>query len=60
MQALNRGYYLTTALAAVGFFIGCFWLLRTPDAPPGAWLNFWFCGLIGLGTAMLFVYITQY
>lgn len=59
MQALNRGYYLTTVLTAVGFLIGCFWLLRTPQAP-GAWLNFWFCGLIGLGTAMLLVYITQY
>lgn len=59
MQALNKGYYLTTLLAAVGFFIGCFWLLRTPQAP-SAWFYFWLCGLIGLITAMIFVYITQY
>src|SRR5499433_3217247 len=59
MQALNRGYYLTTLLAAVGFGIGCLWLLRSPQAPY-AWLHFWLCGLIGLATAMAFVYITQY
>jgi K(+)-stimulated pyrophosphate-energized sodium pump len=59
MQALNKGYYLTTALAAIGFGIGCFWLLRSSQAPH-AWFNFWLCGLIGLATAMAFVYITQY
>src|SRR5437773_5193527 len=59
MQALNKGYYLTTLLAAIGFGIGCLWLLRSHDAPH-AWLNFWACGLIGLLTAMAFVYITQY
>src|SRR5256886_13828817 len=59
MQALNKGYYLTTLLAAVGFGIGCLWLLRS-DQAPYAWLHFWLCGLIGLATAMAFVYITQY
>src|SRR5215218_5353322 len=59
MQALNKGYYLTTLLAAIGFGIGCLWLLRS-DQAPHAWLNFWLCGLIGLATAMAFVYITQY
>ena len=59
MQALNKGYYLTTFLAALLFGLGCFWLLNTPQAPQ-AWLHFWGCGLIGLITAMLFVYITQY
>jgi K(+)-stimulated pyrophosphate-energized sodium pump len=59
MQALNRGYYLTTLLAAIGFGIGCLWLLSSSNAPH-AWFNFWLCGLIGLATAMAFVYITQY
>src|SRR5215831_10454801 len=59
MQALNKGYYLTTLLAFIGFGIGCWWLLRSQNAPH-AWLNFWACGLIGLLTAMAFVYITQY
>ena len=59
MQALNRGYYVTTVLAALGFGVGCKWLLASEQAPQ-AWINFWICGLIGLATAMAFVYITQY
>jgi K(+)-stimulated pyrophosphate-energized sodium pump len=59
MQALNRGYYLTTVLTGLGFGIGCYWLLASPQAPE-AWWHFWLCGLIGLAAAMAFVYITQY
>ena len=59
MQALNRGYYLTTVLAALGFGLGCYWLLSSEQAPQ-AWWHFWLCGLIGLAAAMTFVYITQY
>jgi K(+)-stimulated pyrophosphate-energized sodium pump len=59
MTALNRGYYVTTVLAAIGFGVGCYWLLNTPSAPD-AWWHFWLCGLIGLATAMAFVFITQY
>ena len=59
MQALNRGDYLTTALTAFGFGIGCYWLLHSAQAPQ-AWWHFWLCGLIGLAAAMAFVYITQY
>jgi K(+)-stimulated pyrophosphate-energized sodium pump len=59
MEALNRGYRLATILAAVGFGLGCLWLLRSPQAP-SAWLYFWFCGLVGLATAWVFVWITQY
>jgi K(+)-stimulated pyrophosphate-energized sodium pump len=59
MHALNRGYYLTTALAGIGFGVGCYWLLGSEQAPQ-AWWHFWLCGLIGLATAMAFVFITQY
>jgi len=59
MQALNRGYYITTILAAIGFGVGCNWLLASEQAP-NAWWHFWICGLIGLAAAMAFVYITQY
>jgi K(+)-stimulated pyrophosphate-energized sodium pump len=59
MHALNRGYYLTTVLAAIGFGVGCYWLLASEQAPQ-AWWHFWLCGLIGLATAMAFVFITQY
>ncbi len=53
MQALNRGYYVTTALALVGFAVAVKYLLQG---------NWWFfgSGAVGIITAFLFVYITQY
>ena len=59
MAALNRGYYVTCILAALGFAVASRWLLHTPDAP-NAWLNFFLCGVIGIVTSIVFVYITQY
>src|ERR1051325_6909067 len=64
MHALNRGYYVTSALAIVGFFIATYWLLRVDEAAhpeaASAWLYFFFCGVIGILMAQAFVYITQY
>jgi K(+)-stimulated pyrophosphate-energized sodium pump len=63
MKALNRGYYITTILAAVGFGIASYWLLAPSDpngAAANAWMSFFLCGCIGLVTALAFVYITQY
>ncbi len=54
MNALNRGYYVSTVLSAVGFFAACKWLLGP------FWLNFFLCGIVGLITAQIFVYLTQY
>ena len=54
MKALNRGYFVTAAFAAVGFFIASKWLLGPH------YINFFFCGLIGILTSVAFVYITQY
>lgn len=53
MQALNKGYYLTSILAAIGFYIATDLLLHG---------NIWFfyAGLVGIVTSILFVYITQY
>jgi K(+)-stimulated pyrophosphate-energized sodium pump len=53
MQALNRGYYVTTALAMAGFYVAIRFLLGN---------NMWFfaAGIIGILTALAFVYITQY
>lgn len=64
MAALNRGYYATSALAMVGFFIASYWLLAVnpaqhPEAS-GSWFYFFLCGVIGILTAQAFVYITQY
>jgi K(+)-stimulated pyrophosphate-energized sodium pump len=59
MSGLNRGYYVTTFLAAAGFLLATRWLLHT-DKAPEAWLYFFACGAIGLAMAQAFVYITQY
>ena len=64
MAALNRGYYVTSILAMVGFFFASKWLLAVdPAAHPeaeSAWFYFFLCGVIGIATAQAFVYITQY
>jgi K(+)-stimulated pyrophosphate-energized sodium pump len=59
MHALNKGFFVTSILVAIGFFAGSNWLLYTDQAPQ-AWLNFFFCGLVGLATSIALVYITQY
>ena len=64
MAALNRGYYVTSALAIVGFFFATQWLLgvdtgKYPEAS-SAWFYFFLCGVIGIVMAQAFVYITQY
>jgi K(+)-stimulated pyrophosphate-energized sodium pump len=53
MQALNRGYYVTTVLAMAGFFAAVQLLLRGN-------LMLFFAGVVGIMTSFLFVYITQY
>ena len=64
MAALNRGYYVTTFLAIVGFFIATRWLLtvdaRVHPEAESAWFYFFLCGVIGIAMSQAFVYITQY
>jgi K(+)-stimulated pyrophosphate-energized sodium pump len=64
MKALNRGYYVTSALAIIGFFFAAQWMLavdpaKHPEAS-SAWFYFFLCGVIGIAMAQAFVYITQY
>ena len=64
MAALNRGYYVTSALAIAGFFFTSKSLLavdpaKYPEAE-SAWFYFFLCGVIGIVMAQAFVYITQY
>ncbi len=74
MAALNRGYALTTVLAIVFFGIAAFLMLQ-PVTPSGldpitgqafpapsdiTWLLFFLCGVTGIITALVFVFITQY
>ncbi len=59
MSALNRGYWVSSLLAACGFVWAAHWLLASPESPE-AWKYYSACGLIGILTAQAFVYITQY
>src|SRR5215471_16942610 len=59
MQALNRGYYVAALLAIGGFFVATKWLLHN-DARPDAWWMYFLCGMIGVLTSIVFVFITQY
>src|SRR5580693_3443437 len=57
MNALNRGFYVTAAIALAGFGVIVWKMLNGPGVEPG-WL--FACGVIGLATAFLFVWITEY
>ncbi|KAF1898654.1 hypothetical protein Lal_00023663 [Lupinus albus] len=59
MTILQKGYSLTIVLAVLAFGVSTRWLLYTEQAP-SAWFNFALCGLVGIITAYIFVWITQY
>ena len=52
MKALNRGYYVSALLGAIGFYI-------ITESMLHAW-QFFACGLIGIILSIVIVYITQY
>src|SRR5262245_15177792 len=54
MALLNRGYYVATSLATIGF------LLATWQMLGNYWFWFFLAGLTGIITSLLFVYITEY
>jgi len=57
MDALNKGFYVTSALALAGFACAVYTMLNGPLVRP-MWLLG--CGVIGLITSFLFVWITEY
>jgi K(+)-stimulated pyrophosphate-energized sodium pump len=57
MHALNKGFYVTSALALAGFAGAVYTMLNGPQVQP-LWLLG--CGVVGLITAFLFVWITEY
>lgn len=57
MRALNRGFYVTSVLALIGFAGAVYTMLNGASVQPLYLLG---CGIIGLITAFLFVWITQY
>ncbi|MBM3466067.1 MAG: sodium/proton-translocating pyrophosphatase, partial [Armatimonadetes bacterium] len=54
MSALNAGYYVTTVLSIASL------ALVTMMMMGANWFPFFICGLIGIGTGLAFVFITQY
>jgi K(+)-stimulated pyrophosphate-energized sodium pump len=64
MSMLNRGYWATTILSAVGLLVVTSVMMNTGGTLGAqglpAWLWFWASGLVGLGTSVVFVYLTQY
>merc|ERR1719476_179619 len=59
MEVLKSGYKISVALSSVAIPFLCRMLLHTPTHP-SAWFYFAVCGEIGLGTAFLFILVTQY
>ncbi|GMN63886.1 hypothetical protein TIFTF001_032939 [Ficus carica] len=59
MAILQKGYSVTIVLAVLTFGLSTRWLLYTEQAP-SAWFNFALCGLVGIITAYIFVWITKY
>ena len=53
MSALNRGYWVSTVISVIFLFIATQTML-------GGSIWLFFAGLVGLATAIAFVYITQY
>jgi K(+)-stimulated pyrophosphate-energized sodium pump len=63
MHILNRGYWATTILSGIALAFVTFLMLQTGELPASgipSWLFFFGCGVVGLVTSVLFVYITQY
>jgi K(+)-stimulated pyrophosphate-energized sodium pump len=64
MSMLNRGYWVTTILSVVALAFVTFVMMDTASTTGAlgvpAWVWFFFAGVVGLATSVVFVYITQY
>jgi len=64
MNMLNRGYWVTTILSVLALALVTFVMMDTSGTPGASgipvWVWFFLCGVVGLGTSVAFVYITQY
>ena len=54
MDELNKGFYVSAGLSVVGLAIAAFWML------PYGRVEYFLCGIVGIITAFVFVWITQY
>jgi K(+)-stimulated pyrophosphate-energized sodium pump len=63
MNILNRGYWVTTILSVIGLAITTFVMMDTGGSNSNGlpvWVWFFLCGIVGLATSVVFVYITQF
>jgi K(+)-stimulated pyrophosphate-energized sodium pump len=64
MSMLNRGYWVTTLLSVVALAFVTNVMMDTAGTTGEfgipAWVWFFFAGVVGLATSVVFVYITQY
>jgi K(+)-stimulated pyrophosphate-energized sodium pump len=63
MNILNRGYWVTTILSVGGLALTTYLMMDTGGETANGlptWVWFFFAGLVGLATSVVFVYITQY
>ena len=63
MNILNRGYWVTTILSVAGLGLTTYLMMDTAGTTSNGlpvWLWFFFAGVVGLATSVVFVYITQY
>jgi K(+)-stimulated pyrophosphate-energized sodium pump len=54
MDELNKGFYVTAGFAIIGLAAAAFWML------PFGRVEYFLCGIVGIVTAFVFVWITQY
>jgi len=63
MSALNRGYIVASVLAAILFGFAA-WAMLQPSSPTASgsltWVYYWICGITGMVTAVVYVWVTQY
>src|SRR2546422_9657627 len=63
MSALNRGYIVASILAAILFGFAA-WAMLQPSSPTTSggltWAYYWVCGIAGMVTAVVYVWVTQY
>src|SRR5881275_1975641 len=63
MSALNRGYIVASVLAAILFGVAA-WAILQPSSPTASggltWAYYWACGIAGMITAVIYVWVTQY
>jgi K(+)-stimulated pyrophosphate-energized sodium pump len=63
MSALNRGYMVASVLAAALFGVAAWAMLQPTRATASGdltWVYYWVCGITGMLTAVVYVWVTQY